>query len=127
MPVVHAVVDAPLPSIPPSAPALQQLVRALGMRESDLLDHVSELVCMPRYLAYCAADLPPNLTEIGMCAFNMCTSLSEITLPLNLTEIGKHAFNECTSLRVITLPAGPVDVGEDAFYNCPGTPRRVGN
>ena len=48
------VVDAPspaipAPSIPPSAPALQQLVRALGMREPDLRDSVRALVCMPRY------------------------------------------------------------------------------
>ena len=34
------------PSTPPSAPALQQLVRALGMRESDLRDLVFQMACM---------------------------------------------------------------------------------
>ena len=64
VPVARPVVDAPAstiaPSVPPSAPALQQLVRALGMHERDLRDHVSTLVCMRRHLANCAADLPAN-------------------------------------------------------------------
>ena len=47
-----------IPFVPPSAPALQQLVRALGLREPDLRDSMCALVCMPRHLAKCAADLP---------------------------------------------------------------------
>ena len=39
------------PRLPEPPAALQQLVRALGMRERDLRDHVFELACMPRYLA----------------------------------------------------------------------------
>ena len=54
------VVDALAPTFPPSAPTLRQLVRALGMHEPDLRDRVSLLVCMHRYLATCAADLPED-------------------------------------------------------------------
>ena len=75
--------------------------------------------------------LPPNLTEIGECAFYGCMSLSEITLPPNLTEIGQFAFSlerdqsaaqPCTSLTEITLPAGPVNIRNRALWGS-GTPQ----
>ena len=44
----------------PEPPALQQLVRMLGAHERDLRGGVFELACMPRYLAKCAGDLPPD-------------------------------------------------------------------
>ena len=61
---LDAPVSAMSPSMPPSAAALQQLVPALGMREPDLGEHVSALVCMPRYLAKCAADLPASVPVV---------------------------------------------------------------
>ena len=65
--------------------------------------------------------LPPNLTKVGVSAFSGCRSSSEIALPPKLIEIGDSAFGGCTPLTEITLPAGPVDVGDDAFRECPGT------
>ena len=38
----------------------KQLVGVLGGHEPDLRDVLFDLVCVPRYLAKCAADLPAN-------------------------------------------------------------------
>ena len=73
------VVGTTLPSVPPSAPALQQLVRALGMREPDLRDLVFELVSMPRHLAKCAADLPADpASALGTFAVTIPTGTSAV-------------------------------------------------
>ena len=48
------------PRLPEPPAALQQLVRMLGVHEQDLRDRVFELACMPRYLAKCVGDLPPD-------------------------------------------------------------------
>ena len=49
------------PRLPTPPAALKQLVGVLGRHEPDLRDMLFGLVCMPRYLARCAAELP----EIG--------------------------------------------------------------
>ena len=78
------------PSFPPSAAALQQLVRALDRRESDLRDNVHALVCMRRHLAKCAADLPANPAGVlGTFA---------VTIPTGTTAVAGDAFRGCASL-----------------------------
>ena len=93
------VIDALAPAIPPSAPALQQLVRALGMREPDLRDSVRAraLVCMPRHLARCAAELPADPAGV-MGTF-------AVTVPTGTTAIAGDAFTKCKGLAQVTLPA----------------------
>ena len=48
------------PRLPEPAAALQHVVRMLGAHERDLRDRVFELACIKRFLAQCAADLPPD-------------------------------------------------------------------
>ena len=84
------------PSIPPSAAALQQLVRALDRRESDLRDDVHALVCMRRHLAKCAADLPADPAGVlGTFA---------VTVPMGTITVAGDAFRDCTGLSQVTLP-----------------------
>ena len=85
-----------LPSFPPSAAALQQLVRALDRRESDLRDDVHALVCMRRHLAKCAADLPADPAGVlGTFA---------VTVPTGTITVAGDAFRDCTGLSQVTLP-----------------------
>ena len=141
MPVVAAPAPTIPPSVPPSAPALQQLVRALGMREPDLRDQVCILVCMPRYLAKCAADLPANprgalgafavtvptgTTAVAGDAFRDCAGLAQVTLPATVTVIEAGpagggivgAFSGCSSLSEIALPPNLTEIGTYAFHAC---------
>ena len=134
MPVVDAPAPMIPPSVPPSAPALQQLVRALGNEEPDLRDQVCILVCMPRYLAKCAADLPANprgalgafavtvptgTTAVAGDAFRDCAGLAQVTLPATVTVIEAGpageaivgAFSGCSSLSEIALPPNLTKIG----------------
>ena len=79
--------------LPEPPAALQQLVQALGMREPDLRDLVFKMACIPRYLARCAQDLPPNPAG-GLGTF-------AVTVPTGTTEMGGSAFSGCTSLSEI--------------------------
>lgn len=45
-----------------------------------------------------------GLQTVGRYAFGLCTSLSELTFGASLTEIGLGAFENCTSMRRLTLP-----------------------
>ncbi|MBT3611847.1 MAG: leucine-rich repeat domain-containing protein, partial [Flavobacteriales bacterium] len=46
----------------------------------------------------------PQLSQIGIDAFNGCTDLSMVHLPNSLLDIGKGAFLGCTSLWTVRLP-----------------------
>ena len=48
------------PRLVPRPATLQQLVNTVGRHEPDLRDLLFALVCMPRHLARCAAELPAN-------------------------------------------------------------------
>ena len=78
------------------AAALQQLVLALGARERDLRDRVFELACMPRYLATCSGDLPPDPAgALGTFA---------VTVPSGTIAVARDAFTDCEGLVQVTLP-----------------------
>ena len=62
--------------------------------------------------------LPENATDIGMRAFQNCTSLTSVTLPSLLTELGTDVFNGCTALETLVLPAGLQTIGAGAFEGC---------
>lgn len=70
-------------------------------------------------------SLPTTLKEIGVCAFQSCTSLTEIDLHEGLTTIGPYAFSE-SGLTSVSFPDSLTSLGERsgftsgfAFANCP--------
>lgn len=50
--------------------------------------------------------IPDGVTEIGLGAFEGCTSLKSVTIPDSVTKIGCYAFNGCASLKSVTIPRG---------------------
>ena len=68
-------------------------------------------------------DIPAELggkpvTEIGIFAFALCDSLTEVTIPEGVTSIGNAAFSGCSSLTEVTIPKSVTSIGDSAFYNC---------
>lgn len=59
-----------------------------------------------------------GVTEIGVDAFSVCTSLEKVTLPQSLQKIGEKAFSYCTSLKTINIPDSVNVIGPKAFYFC---------
>ena len=132
------------PRLPTPPAALKQLVGVLGRHEPDLRDMLFDLVCMPRYLARCAAELPADpagvlgtfavtvptgTTAIARDAFTKCKGLAQVTLPATVTEIKaggyiaadaeeRGAFSGCLSLREVTLPDNLTEIGASAFQQC---------
>ena len=88
--------------LPESPAALQQLVSVLGAHELNLRTLLFDLVCMPRHLAKCVADLPPDPAGgLGMFA---------VTVPRGTIRIAKDAFRDCAGLAQVTLPATVVEI-----------------
>jgi len=57
------------------------------------------------------------VTSIGNNAFDLCTSLTGITIPNGVTSIGARAFRY-TSLTDITIPDSVISIDIDAFNSC---------
>lgn len=62
-------------------------------------------------------DVPDGVTGIGDKAFDMCESLTGVTLPDGVTSVGDYAFHGC-GLTSIELPDGVTAIGMDAFMYC---------
>ncbi|MCP5522295.1 MAG: leucine-rich repeat domain-containing protein [Verrucomicrobiales bacterium] len=58
------------------------------------------------------------VTNIGVNAFQGCTSLRSAVLPAGLTAIPDGLFYGCTDLGSVTIPPGVVSIGNSAFANC---------
>lgn len=58
--------------------------------------------------------MPDSLAEIGVGAFNNCTSLTSVIIPDGVTAIGKEAFMDCSSLKTMTIPASVATIGDNA-------------
>ena len=58
------------------------------------------------------------VTEIGIFAFALCDSLTEVTIPEGVTSIGNSAFSSCSSLTKVTIPKSVTSIGNDAFAHC---------
>lgn len=55
-----------------------------------------------------------NLLVIKGGAFRGCSKLEEVYLPPNVKQIGKHAFKDCSRLKLARVPVS-CNIGEDAF------------
>ena len=62
--------------------------------------------------------IPDDVTTIGECAFECCSSLTNITIPSSVTTIEYEAFNGCSSLTNITIPSSVTTIGRGAFIDC---------
>lgn len=62
--------------------------------------------------------IPNSITNIGDCAFCDCTSLQSVTIPDSLKSIGICAFKHCTNLKDITIPNSVTSIGDSAFEYC---------
>ena len=59
-----------------------------------------------------------DITEIGDFAFNVCSSLTSVTIGNSVTTIGDYAFYNCYNLVSVTIPDSVTTIGEGAFYYC---------
>jgi hypothetical protein len=97
------------PRLVPGPATLQRLVNTLGRHEPDLRDLLFELVCMPRHLARCAAELPANPAGVlGTFA---------VMVPTGTTAIARDAFTKCAGLAQVTLPATVVAIEAGAWVD----------
>lgn len=65
------------------------------------------------------ANIPKGVTNIGMMAFGVCTSLKYVTIPESVTVIEGSAFMGCTSLfSVKAKMKTPVEIGVMTFTDC---------
>jgi hypothetical protein len=62
--------------------------------------------------------IPKSVTDIGVCAFEYCTGITEIIIPDGVTSIGTHAFKDCINLKNMILPGSITKVGESIFREC---------
>lgn len=58
------------------------------------------------------------VTTIGMSAFEMCETLTAVTVPDSVTQIEPGAFQMCFSLRSVDIGDGVESIGAYAFAYC---------
>ena len=58
------------------------------------------------------------MTEIGVGAFEKCSSLTSVNIPSSVTEIGYEAFSGCSSLTSVNIPSSVTYIGDGVFSGC---------
>ena len=60
----------------------------------------------------------PDLSKIGMYAFNGCSSLESVVVPDSIITVDVSAFRNCTSLQNVEFYGNNNTVPVECFYNC---------
>lgn len=63
-------------------------------------------------------NIPSGTYRIGAYAFGHCRSATKLSLPSSLREIANHAFEWCTLLNNITIPSSITSIEEATFQYC---------
>jgi hypothetical protein len=63
-------------------------------------------------------DTEYTVTSIGIKAFQLCTSLTSVTIPESVTSIGSRAFYYCQKLASVNLPESLTSIETYTFYGC---------
>lgn len=63
-------------------------------------------------------DEAKYLSDIGISAFEGCTSLTSVSIPFSIDSLSKKAFQNCTSLKDLTISNGITEIPVQAFYGC---------
>ena len=64
-----------------------------------------------------SVDLPTSIKRIEDRAFQLCSSLSDVTIPPGVTYLGEEAFVG-TALETISIPDSVEDIGVSCFSSC---------
>ena len=91
---------------------------------SSLPTIVSNTYVRGKGIIKCASDI----TSIGKFAFELCASLTSVTIPDSVTDIGAYSFYKCSGLTSVTIPNSVTIIGECSFRYCGGlTSLTIGN
>ena len=64
--------------------------------------------------------IPESVTSIGEGTFAYCSSLTQIAIPGSVASIGDYAFTDCSNLKEITIPEDVISIGNGVFAYCEG-------
>lgn len=64
------------------------------------------------------AQIPAEVTIIGISAFYDCSSLLKVVIPNGVTSIEHDAFYNCNSLSSVLIPDSVTSIGNTAFGSC---------
>lgn len=62
-------------------------------------------------------DLSGDMDEIGISAFENCSSIINVIFSDEVLTINKYAFSGCKNIEALNLPSRVINVGEYAFNN----------
>ena len=62
----------------------------------------------------------PEVSSIGILAFQNCTGLTSVTIPDSVIYIESNAFHRCTGLTNVRIGDGVSSIGMSAFEGCTG-------
>ena len=63
-------------------------------------------------------NVPEDIRNIGLYAFDGCSGLTSTTIPNGVTAIGVCAYSGCSGLTSITIPGSVTSIDTDAFSQC---------